>query len=157
MLRISKLSDYAIVIMSYLAEVPEQIVSATTIASDVHVGLPTVSKILKLLTSAELVASFRGTVGGYQLARSPKKITIADIVTAIDGKLAMTECCVETGLCAIDSLCSLKNNWQLINRVVLTALNGLTLQDMIRPLHKHPMMMKGIPIKLRTQKSQELA
>jgi FeS assembly SUF system regulator len=149
MLRISKLTDYATVIMSYLALTPKDVVSAAQIARAVHVSLPTVSKILKILCDGELVISFRGTGGGYQLARPTEKITVAEVVTAIEGKLAMTECCLSEKLCAIDSLCSIKENWKVINKIILTALAGLTLQDMMRPLTGHSLTLKGIPIMVK--------
>ena len=149
MLRISKLTDYATVIMSYLAMTPLAILSAAQVAKAVHVSVPTVSKILKILSEAKLVISFRGTGGGYKLARPTDRITVAEVVTAIEGKLAMTECCLSEKLCAIDSLCSIKENWQVINKIILTALAGLTLQDMMRPLTGHSLTLKGIPIKVK--------
>jgi FeS assembly SUF system regulator len=136
MLRISKLTDYATVIMSYLALTPKDVVSAAQIAREVHVSLPT-------------VISFRGTGGGYQLARPTEKITVAEVVMAIEGQLAMTECCLSEKLCAIDSLCSIKENWKVINKIILTALAGLTLHDMMRPLTGHALTLKGIPIKVK--------
>jgi FeS assembly SUF system regulator len=144
MLRISKLTDYATVIMSYLALDPTKILSATHIAKAIHLGIPTVSKVLKILCEASLVKSYRGTGGGYQLARSAEKITIADIVYAIEGKVAMTECSAGKNLCALDSLCGIKENWQVINQVILTALSGLTLSQMTKPMHK----LRNIPIKV---------
>jgi FeS assembly SUF system regulator len=148
MLRISKLTDYAIVILSFLALDPIRVASATQIAEAVHLTSPTVSKLLKILLEAGLVKSYRGTGGGYQLAKSANHITLAEIVSAIEGNLAMTECCAPANNCAIDSLCAIKENWQVINNVILTALGGLTLHDMTRPLHGHPLMLRGIPIKV---------
>ncbi len=148
MLRISKLTDYAIVVLSYLALDALKIASATQIAQAVHLSIPTVSKLLKILLEARLVKSYRGAGGGYQLARSSKEITLADIVSAVEGKLAMTECCAALNTCVIDSLCAIKENWQVINKVILTALGGLTLNDMTRPLHQHPYVLRGIPIKV---------
>lgn len=149
MLRISKLSDYAMVIMSYLAMMPTSVVSAVEIAKAIRLGAPTVSKILKILGDAGLVTSFRGTGGGYQLSRPAEKITLAQVVSAIEGNLAMTECCSTESLCAIDSLCMLKDNWKLINKIILTALDGFTLKDMQRPLTGHPLTLKGIPIQVK--------
>lgn len=133
MLRISKLTDYATIILSILAINPEKIASATWIAHKSHLAVPTVSKILKILTEAGLVKSFRGPGGGYQMARPAPEITIAEIVTAIEGQLAMTECCVSAN-CMLDSLCAVKENWKIINKIILNALAGVTLSDMIRPL-----------------------
>ncbi len=146
MLRISKLTDYATVIMSYLALYPEQIISAAHIAKALHLGTPTVSKILKILCEASLVKSHRGTEGGYQLARLAKDITLADIVSAIEGKLAMTECCASKSLCALDALCGIKGNWQIINKVILTALSCLSLADMAKPISQERLTLNGIPI-----------
>jgi FeS assembly SUF system regulator len=148
MLRISKLTDYATVILSYLALDPLRILSATLIAKEIHLSVPTVSKLLKILQEAALVKSFRGTGGGYQLARPAKDITLADIVTAIEGNLAMTECCTTNSLCAIDSLCTLKDNWKVINRIILNALARVTLQDMKSSMNEHPLTLQGIPIKV---------
>jgi len=148
MLRISKLTDYATVILSFLALDPTRIASATMIAQAVHLSAPTVSKLLKILLEAHLVKSFRGTGGGYQLAKPAQNITIAEIVTAIEGNLAMTECCAPTSACAIHALCGIKENWQVINKIILTALAGLTLNDMNQPLREHPLALRGIPVKV---------
>ena len=149
MLRISKLTDYATVILSFLALSPDQVVSAVHIAREVHLSAPTVMKILKILGEARLVTSFRGTGGGYQLARPVEKITLAQVVFAIEGHLAMTECCSTETTCAIDSLCALKDNWKMINKIILTALDGVTLKDMLRPLSGHALTLKGIPIQVK--------
>jgi FeS assembly SUF system regulator len=145
-LRISKLTDYATVIMSYLALDPEQLASARHIAKALHLGVPTVSKILKILCEAELLVSHRGTDGGYKLARPLHTITIADIVTAVEGALAMTECCSVKSSCALDSLCGIKDNWQIINKIILKALSGLTLADINKPISQHKSTLHGIPI-----------
>lgn len=130
MLRISKLTDYATVILSFLALEGERVLSATHIAREIHLSPPTVSKILKMLWQAGLVNSFRGTGGGYKLAKSASEITIADVVSAIEGQFAMTECSSGKNLCALDAMCGIKENWQIINGVILKALSGLTLADM---------------------------
>lgn len=148
MLRISKLTDYATMIMCYLAFDPTNILSATRLAKELHLTGPTVSKILKMLAEGGLVKSFRGGVGGYQLTRPSTEITLADIVSAIEGKLAMTECCDSVNLCALDSLCSLKENWQIINKVILDSLRQITLIEMTGSLKHHPLTLKGIRIKV---------
>lgn len=130
MLRISKLADYGTVVMSYLAAYPQQVFSAAEIAKQIHVGTPTVSKVLKALQEAELVVSVRGAAGGYRLARAVDQITLADIVMAIEGRLAITECNMGEKQCMHDSVCAIKNNWQLINKIIFTALASWTLADM---------------------------
>lgn len=148
MLKISKLTDYATVIMSFLALGPEKVVSATHIAKEIHLGTPTVSKVLKILCEANLVKSYRGTGGGYQLAREAEKISVADVVAAVEGDLAMTECCTAQSTCALDALCSIKDNWQIINKVILTALSGLSLAQMTRPIKQTSFRLQGIPIRV---------
>jgi len=149
MLRISKLADYATVIMSYLALDPLRVVSATDIAKAIHLGAPTVSKVLKVLLEAHLVKSFRGAGGGYQLERPASEIKLTDVISAIEGKMAMTECCTTVNTCALDSLCSIKENWQMINKIILSALSELTLNDMTKPIHHRPLTLRGIPIKVQ--------
>jgi FeS assembly SUF system regulator len=148
MLRISKLTDYATVILSYLALEPNQAMSAAQIAKAVHLSLPTASKILKILGESQMVTSFRGANGGYQLARPAAEITIAEVVAAIEGNPAITECCSETSLCALDSLCAIKDNWKIVNNVIMRALADLTLADMMRPMKGQT--WKGIPIKINS-------
>jgi FeS assembly SUF system regulator len=146
MLRISKLADYAIIIVSYMAHKSQQILNAKQIAEGIHISLPTVSKVLKLLGAAQIVTSTRGIDGGYQLARMANHITIAQIVAAIEGTLAMTECCSSATLCALDSFCSIKENWKTINNIILNALGSLTLADMMKPLNATTALtLKGIP------------
>lgn len=138
MLRISKLTDYATLILTHLASSSSQIVSATTIAKECRLSLPTVSKLLKILADATLVTAFRGTGGGYQLIRSINEISIADVVIAIEGQLAITECCMNTN-CSLDTWCTVKENWKHINKMILNTLAGVKLSDMIRPLPVWPL------------------
>lgn len=144
MLQISKLTDYAILILSRLVLNVERVTSAAWLAQELRLALPTVSKLLKILTEAGLVISFRGQAGGYQLARSPADITVADVVSAIEGKLAITECCAPGNSCVLDSVCAVKENWRLINKMIFSVLAGITLHDMIRPLARHA--LRGIPV-----------
>ena len=144
MLRISKLADYGTVIMNFLAMEPTTVFSANEIAQKVHIAVPTASKVLKKLVNANLVTSVRGAEGGYRLAHSPQEITIADVITALDGQPALTECNAVTKKCSKDSVCAIRDNWRLINKVVLTALNSLTLADMSKPLEHHPLVSNGI-------------
>lgn len=146
MIRISKLTDYATIILSYLALDPIRMLSAASIAKACHLSVATVSKILKILSGAELVKSSRGTGGGYQLARGIQEITLADVVCAIEGEVAVTECCGTTR-CALDSLCAVKENWHVINKMIINALAGVTLNDMIRPQLGQSMSLRGIPVR----------
>lgn len=131
MLRISKLADYSTVIVSALAQDPQRLFSAKVLAEHVHIALPTVSKLLKLMQSAGIVNSVRGVGGGYQLASAPNKISIAQVVAAIEGKPALTECSLHAGACVQDSVCAIKSNWRMINHIVISVLENLSVEDML--------------------------
>lgn len=134
MLRIGKLTDYALLIMSQMAKEPDSVLSATSLAEALHLTTPTVSKVLKMLSDADLVSSVRGAVGGYHLARAAHKVTVADIISAMEGELAMTECCESTNLCAINTMCTMRENWRKINQMIHSLLNKFTILDMLEPL-----------------------
>lgn len=134
MLRLSKLADYGIVIMHCLGTQPEKVLSATDVAQQVHLAIPTVSKLLKLLSEAKLVRSIRGSTGGYQIAKSAKEISIAELITAVEGQPALTECAQEGEICSQNAVCAVKHNWRIINQFVMRTLGGITLDDMSRPL-----------------------
>ena len=134
MLRISKLTDYAMLVMSYMAKSPDVILSAPALSEALHLTVPTVSKVLKMLSEAKLVHSIRGAEGGYSLARASDEVTVLDIIMAIEGDFAMTECCEKVSYCAIDSVCTMQANWKKINKVIIALLKKLTIMDMAHPL-----------------------
>ncbi|MFW5450130.1 MAG: SUF system Fe-S cluster assembly regulator [Methylophagaceae bacterium] len=133
MLRMSKLTDYGIVLMSYLASKTYQQHSAHTLSDAVQVPLPTVRKVLKALSHADLLKSERGAQGGYNLTRSPKSISVAEIITAIEGPIALTECVSEQSQCEQESHCDVQTNWTRINNAVSNALDEVKLSDMLVP------------------------
>ena len=134
MLRISKLTDYAMLIMSQLAKQPHVVLSASLLAEALHLSTPTVSKVLKMLGDAGLVASVRGSEGGYLLAKPAETVTVADVVVAIEGALAMTECCEQESGCCLAAHCGLKENWNKINKMVYNLLSQYSIMDMSQPL-----------------------
>jgi FeS assembly SUF system regulator len=144
MLRVSKLTDYATVVMTCLAA-GDGVMSAQALAERARLELPTVSKLLKQLAQAGLVASTRGINGGYQLARAAERITIADVVTAMEGPIGMTECSAHAGLCDHESHCGVRVNWQRINHAIAGALASVTLADM---LHPPPKPRATIPLRV---------
>jgi FeS assembly SUF system regulator len=144
MLRVSKLTDYATEVMTALAAAPARVHSAQDLAERVRLEVPTVSKLLKQLAGAELIESFRGVNGGYRLARAPERISIADIVTAMEGPIGMTECSAQAGLCDHESHCGVRVNWQRINQAIAGALENVTLADMLKPAPKRA----PIPLRL---------
>ena len=131
MLRISKLTDYATVVMTCLAQAPADVLSAQEIAERAHLELPTTSKLLKTLAQAGLVESFRGVRGGYRLARPALEVTIADVVAAMEGPFGMTECSAHAGACGHEPHCAVRGNWRRISDAIETALRGVTLADMV--------------------------
>ena len=133
MLRLSKMADYGTVVMTAMIHDTLRSRSAPEIAAAIHVPVPTVSKILKTLARNGLVVSSRGARGGYLLARSPGQISLADIIHAMDGPIGMTECSVTPGLCAQESGCAVRANWQRINQAVIGVLQNITLAEMITP------------------------
>ena len=134
MLRISKMTDYAIMVMVELSASRGEVHSAHALAESSHLELPTVSKVLKLLVKTGLVKSFRGASGGYILERKAQDISVAEISAAIEGPIAMTECSAEEGLCAQEAICSLRGNWQRISVAVAEAMEGVSLAEMAQPV-----------------------
>jgi FeS assembly SUF system regulator len=134
MLRVSKLTDYATVVLSYMASHGElRLYTAADLAAESGVALPTVSKILKLLTRASVLKSIRGVKGGYSLAVPAEETTVASIISAIEGPVSITECSSKTGHCEQESSCSIRWNWGRINQAIESALDSVTLADMIVP------------------------
>ena len=135
MIRLSKLTDYAIVLAGYISERPaETFCTARELGEEAGLPLPTVSKILKTLSRAGLLISHRGNKGGYTLAKPATEISIADIISAVEGPPALTECSSSAPvLCELEDTCPARSNWMKINDAVCEALKQLTLEDMVRP------------------------
>jgi FeS assembly SUF system regulator len=133
MLRVSRLTDYATVVMTCIAAHSNDVLSTAQIAGETHLELPTVSKLLKSLGHAGLVESFRGVNGGYRLARPADTINLAEIVEAMEGPIGMTECGTTEGQCDREARCGVRGSWQRINNVLDGALRAMSLADMLRP------------------------
>lgn len=134
MLRISKLADYATVVLALMAQTPDQVRTAPELASAAGIELPTVSKILKSLVRAGMLRSQRGPKGGYKLAQQPGAVSIADVIDAIEGyPMGLTECSSILGLCARESSCTVRTNWQWISRGIRHNLERITLADLAHP------------------------
>lgn len=136
MIRVSKLTDYGVGMMAYLAERGHGAMATAPDMSEVlQLPLPTVRKILKILTRENLLVSQRGVAGGYSLARRPKEITLMDMVTALEGPVAVTECSSgEPCGCAREEVCGLRENWSWVNSVVQSTLESYSLDQMVRSL-----------------------
>ncbi|MFY7698108.1 MAG: SUF system Fe-S cluster assembly regulator [Legionella sp.] len=133
MLRVSKLADYATVVMVYLAKHPQQLCNVRDIAIHTHIAMPTVSKLLKRLTIAGLLASVRGVAGGYRLQRSAAAISVAEIIYAIEDSRGLTECSLHQNSCSLQGVCHIKGNWQLISQAIESALNSVSLEALAMP------------------------
>ena len=135
MLRITRQADYGIVLMTWMAAAPEQIFNAPELASETRLPQPMVSKILKGLAREGLLTSHRGAKGGYSLDRLPGEISVAEIISSIDGPIAITECIDNSpGECTQESFCTVRGNWQQINEAIRGALTAITLAEMTHSL-----------------------
>jgi FeS assembly SUF system regulator len=130
MLRISRLTDYATVILASLGD--GGLASAADIADRTRIGLPTVSKLLKELQHAGLVHSVRGAHGGYQLSRPAAHINAAAIIDAVEGPVALTECASGAGHCDIEAICLVGHGWQRISHAIRRALHDVSLEELAR-------------------------
>jgi FeS assembly SUF system regulator len=139
MLRISKLTDYGTIILVQLAN-HGRLCPASDVANDTGIALPTVQKLLKALSRSGLVESVRGVDGGYQLSKAPADISAADILDALEGPIAITECSSDDSACEHQSNCSTGGTWQQINVAIRNALLDVTLADMHNPKKEFPLV-----------------
>jgi FeS assembly SUF system regulator len=144
MLRVTKLADYGIVMLTYFAAYRDRTCNARDIAHLVRLPLPVASKVLKLLSKEGLLISQRGTKGGYSLARPPEEVTIAAIIRALEGPIAVTECTDMRRRCDLESECPVRTNWNMINRAIQSLLEKITLAEMTQPLHQ-PLINLTLP------------
>jgi len=145
MLRVTKLADYGIIILTHMVRRGSGTSNARDVAKQVRLPQPVVSKILKLLARDGLLESRRGINGGYGLALQPGEITIARIIRALEGPIAVTECTdVLHGDCGLETGCPVRSNWHMINRAIHQALDTITLADMNRPLRKPQLRFAGL-------------
>ncbi|MGH9691570.1 MAG: SUF system Fe-S cluster assembly regulator [Candidatus Acidiferrales bacterium] len=136
MVKLGKLTDYGLVLMTCIAR-SEGLPQRTSRDLAVESKLPpsTVSKLLKELLQSGLLLSHRGNKGGYALAKEPHEISVIDIISAIEGPMALTECSTDvSGLCNLEPSCPIKNNQRIINQAVRGVLEKITLSDLIQPL-----------------------
>jgi FeS assembly SUF system regulator len=128
MLRITKLTDYGFILLVHMADNDDtQLHNAKDLSATCGVALPTVSKVLKILTQGGILQSHQGSKGGYALTRAADQISAAEIIEAVEGPVALTDCSSADG-CERD--CPVSSSWQKVNLTVISALKGLTLADM---------------------------
>jgi FeS assembly SUF system regulator len=136
MIRLGKLTDYALLLMCQIARAPfGKTHNAREVAGECRLPLPTVSKLLRILLQSGLLVSHRGIKGGYILAREPESIAITEIIAALEGPFALTECGSEdAGLCELESSCPVKDNQRIISHAIRAALGRVVLADLTRPM-----------------------
>lgn len=140
MIRISKEVDYSFVLLAYFARYQKgRKYSAREAALENTLPLPMVRKILKILAREGLLVSHRGAKGGYSLARRGKRISVAEIIRAVEGPVAVTECVDAPGDCRLEPTCQLRTAWHKINDVMLNALSRMTLSDLTDPEPEAPL------------------
>jgi FeS assembly SUF system regulator len=131
-IRLTNLADYAVVVMTAAARAPGRRFSAAEIAALTGVPAPTAAKLTGILARAGLLASARGVAGGVQLGRPATAISIADIVEAVDGPIALTQCLHEGNHdCVLEAGCAVRPHWPVLNARVREALAGVSLADLV--------------------------
>jgi len=134
MLRITKQTDYGIILLARLADEPARVRTAGELADATHLPLPMVSKVLKLLARRGILVSHRGVAGGYGLARPPEAVSVAELIDALEGPIALTTCLAHgPGDCDQAGHCPTQGHWHWINAAVHRALQDVTLAQMRRP------------------------
>lgn len=137
MLKLSQLTDYATVLMTTLAAEPARLHSAQDLSERSRLPAATAAKLLKQLAKAHLVEATRGAQGGYRLTRKPELISVADVVDAVEGPIAITRCSIHSGDCNIEKSCGTRTNWRLINTAIREALEAVSLAQMAAPLRRN--------------------
>ncbi len=131
MLRMTRLTDYAVMLLAQFVRDPGQH-SARDLAAGTRLPLPSVSKVLKLLARNGLLAAHRGVKGGFSLARAPEEISLSTVLRALEGPLSITDCASGVpGGCDLEGSCAVSRTWRRINQAVEHALDGVTLADML--------------------------
>ena len=136
MVRLGKLTDYGLLLLTCIAKSPNaSLRTARDLAAESGLPLPTVSRLLQQLLRSDLLVSHRGTKGGYTLARKPREVSVVDVVAALEGPIALTECSTDvSGACDLEPSCPIKSNQRIINKAVRGVLELITLADLIQPM-----------------------
>ncbi len=134
MIRLTNLADYAVVVMTAAAREPQARLSAARVAEVTAIPAPTVAKLMGTLARAGLLTASRGVAGGFALARDASQISVAAIVEAVDGPIALTNCLAgDSQDCTIEGHCAVRGHWGPINQAVRAALAAVTLADLLVP------------------------
>jgi FeS assembly SUF system regulator len=140
MLKLNRMTDYAVVVLGRMARQPGLIQTAAHIAEGTAIPLPTASKLLKKMAGAALITSHRGVNGGYSLDRAAEAVCVVEIIEALDGPIALTACVDGAeDQCDVESLCPMRGNWNQVNSAIRTALENVSLAELIDPRDLFPL------------------
>jgi len=135
MIKVSRMADYAVLLLCKMAKEKDLIYSAHELSINTSLPITTISKILTKLTKSEIIQSVRGVSGGYKLSKAPKEISVGNVIDIIDGKVALTVCIEENNNnCGLAAMCPSNSNWQIINNAVNNALNAVSIEEMASPI-----------------------
>ena len=134
MFKINKLTDYATVVLVDMAR-SQQVRPTQAISESTGIPLPTVAKLMKSLVKAGLILSHRGARGGYSLVHPANEVSVADVIEAVEGPIALTAC-VESSSehCCYETQCPVSGKWNRVNNAVTDALRDVSLADMSRDI-----------------------
>ncbi len=138
MFRLSRITDYGIRVLAHLASSEESglqasPVNAREVADELSLPLPIVSKVMKSLARAGVLESHRGSKGGFNLALRPQDLTVADMITVLEGPVALMQCSADSSECRHAGSCTIQEPWSVINLAVENTLATITLADLISP------------------------
>ncbi len=132
MMKLSKMTDYAVILLAEMAKNDQKLMSASCLASKTTLPEPTVSKLLKMLARQKIVESVRGANGGYKLLSKPENITIATVIRATDGPVMLTACAdQDNDCCDRTNECSMRGKWSPLNKAMTIALESVSLSQMM--------------------------
>ncbi len=132
MIKLSRLADYAVVLVTQMGFGPKGVHNALELAGETGLPVPTVSKVLATLARNGVIRSVRGAKGGYRLTKAPERISVASVIAAIDGPIALTQCVDHNAdTCTVETLCPSRAGWHKINEAVERALSDVSLAELI--------------------------
>ena len=148
MIKLNKMTDYAVVCLGMLARNPGHSMSATELSKETGLTLSTVQKLLKLLViKSELIIAQRGSQGGYILNKKSSDISVVQIIEALDGPISITACVDSSdNFCEVSNICFLGGKWNKVNEVIRNSLNDISLDDLLNPAGIFPIKSEKEPM-----------
>lgn len=133
MIKLGKMTDYAVVILSEIARAgQDNVVKVSSLVETTSLSKATIAKLTKILVKGGILNSSRGMLGGYILSKKPDDITMKDVITAVEGPVALTSCLDHKSTsCLIQNVCQVRGNWEKVNNEIIESLQRVTIADMI--------------------------